>query len=446
MSDKFLTNSKEGQQIGPSEQRGAPLLTVRQGSASVPIYSGVVNGKIRYTIAFYHNGRRVRRMFTKLEDAKREAKIAAANIQKGFQESNDLRPAERDSFLAAVSILKNLSVPLVSAVEEYAECRKRLGDIPLLSAIEEFVRRMNGVTLGVTVPDAVKEFLQAKEQDGMSDRYLLQLQSTLGLFAKAFPGPIMHIRSDQIDRWLRENDLAPVTRNNRLTVIRVFLNYAKQSGYLPKSEVSEADSVRKVKTGDTETEIFQPEQLEKLLMAAPTRLIPILALGGFSGLRASELARLDWSAVNLERRMIELRAGQAKTASRRIVPISDNLAAWLQLVEREGAVIPDPDYFRQATALARKLSVPWPRNVLRHSFISYRLALIQDVNQVALEAGNSPAIIFKHYRELVTEEASRVWFGIFPPAGWTPPQIRWNRFHRKLELGSSPDIDKKNRA
>lgn len=446
MSDKFLTKSREGQQIGPPEQRGAPLLTVRQGSASVPIYSGVVNGKIRYTIAFYRSGKRVRRMFTALEDAKREAKAAAANIQRGYQENNDLRPAERDAFLAAVSILKGLSVPLVSAVEEYAECRKRLGDIPLLSAVEEFVRRMNGVTLRVTVPEAVEEFLKAKEQDGMSQRYRLQLQSTLGLFAKAFPGPIMHVRSDQIDRWLRESDLAPVTRNNRLTVIRVFMNYAKQSGYLPKSEASEADSVRKVKTGDTETEIFQPEQLEMLLMSAPARLIPILAIGGFAGLRAAELSRLDWSAVNLDRRMIELRAGQAKTASRRIVPISDNLAAWLRLVDREGLVIPDPDYFRQATALAKKLGVPWPRNVLRHSFISYRVALIQDVNQVALEAGNSPAIIFKHYRELVTEEAARVWFGILPPAGWTPPQIRWNRFRRELELGSLPGVDKKDGA
>ena len=89
-----------------------------------------------------------------------------------------------------------------------------------------------------------------------------------------------------------------------------------------------------VKTGDTEAEIFQPEELEKLLRAAPARLIPILAIGGFSGLRAAELSRLDWSAVNLARRMIELRAGQAKTASRRIVPISDNLAALTGLVSR----------------------------------------------------------------------------------------------------------------
>jgi hypothetical protein len=42
------------------------------------------------------------------------------------------------------------------------------------------------------------------------------------------------------------------------------------------------------------------------------------------------------------------------------------------------------------------------------------LALIKNVQQVALEAGNSPAIIFKHYREITTEALAREWFGNFP--------------------------------
>ena len=56
----------------------------------------------------------------------------------------------------------------------------------------------------------------------------------------------------------------------------------------------------------------------------------------------------------------------------------------------------------------------WPNNVLRHSFISYRIAIVKSAEQVALEAGNSPTIIFKHYRELATEEQADEWFGIFP--------------------------------
>jgi len=33
---------------------------------------------------------------------------------------------------------------------------------------------------------------------------------------------------------------------------------------------------------------------------------------------------------------------------------------------------------------------------------------------VALEAGNSPQMIFRHYRELATLEQARAWFAIAP--------------------------------
>ena len=37
--------------------------------------------------------------------------------------------------------------------------------------------------------------------------------------------------------------------------------------------------------------------------------------------------------------------------------------------------------------------------------------------QVALEAGNSPQIIFKNYRELVRPAEAKAWFGIEPEQG-----------------------------
>jgi hypothetical protein len=65
----------------------------------------------------------------------------------------------------------------------------------------------------------------------------------------------------------------------------------------------------------------------------------------------------------------------------------------------------DPDKVKPAV---------WKKNALRHSFISYRVADIQNVNQVAHECGNSPAVIFKHYRELVRPAEAKKWFGIQP--------------------------------
>jgi hypothetical protein len=61
-----------------------------------------------------------------------------------------------------------------------------------------------------------------------------------------------------------------------------------------------------------------------------------------------------------------------------------------------------------------RAQVKWKHNALRHSFISYRMAIVKDENAVALEAGNSPQMIFANYRELVTPEDAKAWFSICP--------------------------------
>ncbi|MCX6873400.1 MAG: hypothetical protein NTW21_06270 [Verrucomicrobia bacterium] len=97
---------------------------------------------------------------------------------------------------------------------------------------------------------------------------------------------------------------------------------------------------------------------------------------------------------------------------------------------------------REVTALARSLEMEWPRNVLRHSFISYRIAKIKSADQVALEAGNSPSIIFKHYRELTTEEQADKWFGILPKPGQWENTVAYDTRTRTVNLaagqGSKP--------
>ena len=49
-------------------------------------------------------------------------------------------------------------------------------------------------------------------------------------------------------------------------------------------------------------------------------------------------------------------------------------------------------------------------NGFRHSFCTYRLASVQSAAQVALEAGNSPKILFSNYRELATPKDAAIWF------------------------------------
>jgi integrase len=394
-------------------------MKVKHGSAVVPIYKGRVRKWDCYTVAFHMNGRRVRRNFGSLEKAKAEAQLMARKIQEGKASSNDLTSAQRENHLAAERLVAPFNMPLVAAVEEYACCRELLGDVPLMTVIQEFVRRNRGLQLGVKVPDLIAEFVKAKAEDNLSRVYRLQLSGSVKRFAAAFPGELLIIKSGDIDRWLRSLNHTPVTRNSLHRCIKVFFSFAKSRGYLPQSEATAAELVPVAKEGETKTEIFQPAEMSKLLAIAPPKELALLAIGAFAGLRMAEIKRLEWKAVDLDRRIITLRADQAKTASRRIVPISDNLAAWIEPLSREGKVV--RKLAPELTKLAKKLGMEWPRNALRHSYISYRLAVVKDAAKVALEAGNSPDIIFKHYRELVTEQEAKEWFAIMPPKGWVPP-------------------------
>src|SRR5439155_24355194 len=161
---------------------------------------------------------------------------------------------------------------------------------------------------------------------------------------------------------------------------------------------------------------------------ASSDIRPCIALAAFAGLRSEEILRLEWADLDRRPGFIEVSAHKAKTAARRLVPVTDNLAVWLASAPRYTAhVWPHSKAWFFESIREAMLTInetrkeergpkfppfAWRQNALRHSFISYRLADAQDVNRVALEAGNSPQIIFRHYRELATPEQARSWFAI----------------------------------
>jgi hypothetical protein len=102
------------------------------------------------------------------------------------------------------------------------------------------------------------------------------------------------------------------------------------------------------------------------------------------------------------------------------VPIPGNLAKWLAIAPRsERRVWPHSKawFFEAIRNAATEVKLKWAHNALRHSYITYRLAEIQDLNRVALEAGSSPKMVHEHYRELATPDQSSAWFSIAPARG-----------------------------
>jgi integrase len=435
--DKMVTNCEgaSSSRTGKGSKKKGPFCKVKFGSAVVPIYRTESKGRVRFMLSYHRDGKRMRQAFTELVAAKKEALFVAQRIQSGMQHVTDLKPHERDSFKVAQAMLDKSGVPLVAAVEDYMRARELAGTESLAAMAEEYGRHFKKVIRHASTSAVVNEMLRQREQDGASQAYLRLLKTTLTRFATKFPGDLVNVDAHQIDTWLRSLNVALCTRNSMLRCIKIFFTFARSRNYLPEERNTAAENLKITKVVTDDMTIFDPETMAKLLHNAPPDLIPILAIGAFSGIRMAELDRLDWSAVDLERRIIELRAGQAKTGSRRVIPVTDNLAAWLEPLERKGMVVPSVKaHHRAVAAHAAALKIEWPRNVLRHSFISYRIAIVQSADQVALEAGNSATIIFKHYRELTTESEADKWFGILPKDGQMENTFLWDRRKNRITL------------
>jgi integrase len=136
-------------------------------------------------------------------------------------------------------------------------------------------------------------------------------------------------------------------------------------------------------------------------------------------LRSAEIERLEWSDIHIVERFIVVGASKAKTAGRRIVPVSDNLVEWLQpYAQQQGNVwqAAHDKFYEAQQDTAKAAGLKWKSNALRHSYASYRFALTNDAGRVAGECGNSAAVIHRHYRELVKKSDAERWFNMKPEA------------------------------
>jgi integrase len=392
----------------------AKPVIVRAGSASVRIYQRSNKGYPDHIVSYYLYGKRVQKSFANPRAARTHANEAAALISAGNGSALEFSGAERESYQAAKALATQAGLPLLALVREHVKATELADGGSLIDAAREYAERRRLPGSSTPPQQVVDEMLKAKEQDGASPRYLQQLGSDLRRFAADFRKPLGSITTNHMEQWLRSLGLAPRSRNNlRVSLVTLF-SFARHRGYLDKQRKTEAESVSKAKVKDSEVEVFTPEQMERILTGAPAKLLPFMTIGAFAGLRTSEIQRLEWNEIDFESGYIRVSAAKAKTASRRLVPIPENLRLWLAPLAGNGRVLQDKEIWRDVTARARNLGIEWPKNVLRHSAISYRLAELQDVAQVALEAGNSPQIIFKHYRQVVTPAQAERWFSINP--------------------------------
>lgn len=271
------------------------------------------------------------------------------------------------------------------------------------------------------VAEDVAELVADRAAVGRSEEHVRDITQRLDPFARAFACPIASVTPSMVRDNLRGEKKQPLSgrsRDHARRMVVSLFSFARQQRYVTRELADEIAEIPAPKLDVVVTGIFTPDDMAKLLASAEASDQALLALGAFAGLRTAELHRLDWKDVGLSKRVIIVGADKAKTASRRVIPISDNLVEWLApWTQAEGRISQHSHEHALSWGLMKvacRAGVCWHRSALRHSFCSYRLALTKNSVQVAFEAGNSPVIIHRHYAALVTESEAKAWFSIGP--------------------------------
>ncbi|MCX7010482.1 MAG: hypothetical protein NTY53_25110 [Kiritimatiellaeota bacterium] len=374
----------------------------------------------RFQADFFRTGaKRVRKNFSDRQQARDWLDLQAITFENELPAPRELSARDLLDAREALALLRASSSPSIGSMPS----------ISLVEAARAYLQEHRSVSKPLR--EAWEIFYRDRQVARLREHSLIALRfSVLHNLVEQLPNkPVADISPDNLRRILLDSRVGPTSCNNRRRAWITFFEFCRKNRWLRENP---AKALTKARVDECSPEIFTPAQMCAWLDHIATHraeFLPFYGLGFFAGIRTTELERLQWQDIGADH--ITIPARIAKRRSQRLVPILPPVQRLLAVCPRgrdDAPIMPVKIKARLvwlkqqiAAAKAKKeagegAELPaWKSNVMRHSYISYRLAQIQNVHQVSLEAGNSPDIIFKSYRSLVTPKDAELWFNYAPP-------------------------------
>ena len=306
---------------------------------------------------------------------------------------------------------KDLTKAKARAKEQLAllrDGRSQIGNLaPAL--LSEFLAWKGQRSASPATAEAARNYVRHLTERGVETR---TVAADIGHLAAAYPGPIADVTAAQVKAHLDSLGVGPRRHNNVRAALVSFFVWARKQSYLPDS-MTAPQRTHALPVPKKRPAIYTPPEFRALLAAvAPEWRLP-LAICGLAGLRTCEAEKLLWREVKLGKRLIEVLPENAKnTGRRRLVPVHPALATWLRKADfsPEDHVCPQGVRIDNLAKRVKRTGVKWVKNGLRHSYGSYRCAVVKSAAQVALEIGNSEAIVRSNYLDYTERKVATEWF------------------------------------
>ncbi|MFU8892989.1 MAG: tyrosine-type recombinase/integrase [Luteolibacter sp.] len=325
------------------------------------------------------------------------------------------------------------------SVAEQASAAKALLDpygISILDAAQRIVEAEKIKIASVTVEDALKAFIQAKEDRSSKHTQAIRHMAD-HLLEKFKDRNLSTVTGPEIETHIDAHVKGPSAFNAKVRLHRNFWHWCAnpKRGWCRRNEL---DCIEHKREEPNSIGTLTADQAKALLDAAETHLpdcvIP-LAIGLFTGMRQAEIRRLEPTDITDEGLLVSA-ANDRKKQQRRFVQMPENFKTWLEAYPIKNVVCP-PNYPRKEKALRRLAgfrvwsdyvttmdfdppmsaspdedAVEWPNNALRHTAASVSVALKKPLSDLIFEHGHSGGeeTLKRHYVGLMTpKNAKKIW-------------------------------------
>jgi len=377
------------------------------------------NGVFSFRVDGQLNGVRIRRNFKSQEEAAAEKSVL------------ELKALQLASSLSAVTTC--LAEDQVREAE--AVFRRLAGGSRTLSFCVDYALTNHRTPENQKALDeAVTAYLAVKTREHEQKLISASQLTTINRHMKAlkihFPGiTVAELTAAKLTTYFQRANGCLKTYNNRRGLVSTFLKFAEQQEWLATNPIKKIPYYRIAhRRGSAKT--LTAAQAQELMTYVEGfengRLVPFFALCLFAGirpcLRTGEILRLLPGHVRLDTGVILIEPEVSKVREKRTVAIQPNLAAWLRAYPLAKNPIIMPNLQKLRARIAKRFGLT--HDVMRHTFISMHVAKFRSLGEAALQAGNSEAIIKKHYLDLKSVAEAKQFFGIRPKrAAKVPPVV-----------------------
>lgn len=339
--------------------------------------------------------------------------IARQKDNEGAMSFAEIDPTQRRNAAEALAVLEGSGASLLDAARGFVLEKKRLAQL----------------TRVPTVDVAIDSYLATKRAENAKGEIcrltLYEIESKMRIVRAEFG----HLKVTEIDESMIQNFLRKLPHRaqgkaNIRTKLSQFLNYCRREGKWITANAAENIKVR-VKSADVL--ILSVEDVKRLLGAAqkcacPQSVLPYVLVQLFGGLRPFEAARLHWERIHFETSQIEVLGETSKTRETRFVQIEPQLIEWLLPLRKARGAIVGPEFIDTLRATKQAAgftfgeddSNPWVKDVLRHCYGSYWLAMHKDRAHLAELMGTSLDMIKSRYRRAIPETIAKEFWKLSP--------------------------------